>query len=69
MHNSHKRKEEKMATATQKAKKAGETKVVYLNLPADIAAKLLAESVAEDRPMSVQAARIIAQYYEAKGGR
>jgi hypothetical protein len=42
------------------------SKVIYINLPADIAAKLAAEAKAEDRPISVQAGRIIRQYFDAK---
>ena len=43
--------------------KDAETKVLYLNLSMDIAAKLEAEAAAEDRPMSVQAARIIRAHF------
>jgi hypothetical protein len=43
-----------------------QTRVIYLNLPIDIAAKLEAEAKAEDRPISVQAARILRQYFETK---
>ncbi len=47
-------------------REVGDTKVVYLNLPVDVATKLAAEAEAEDRPMSVQAARIIKQHFEGK---
>jgi hypothetical protein len=43
-----------------------ETKVIYLNLPVDVAALLEAEAAAEERPISVQAGRIIKQYFDAK---
>jgi hypothetical protein len=43
-----------------------ETKVIYLNLPVDVAALLEAEAAAEERPTSVQAGRIIKQYFDAK---
>jgi hypothetical protein len=44
----------------------GETKVVYLNLPFDLALKLAQEAKTEMRPMSNLAARIIKEYYETK---
>ena len=43
-----------------------ESKVLYLNLPLDVAALLEAEAIAEDRPMSVQAARIIRAHFEKR---
>jgi hypothetical protein len=43
-----------------------ETKVIYLNLPLGVAAQLEAEAAAEDRPLSVQAGRIIKQYFDNK---
>jgi hypothetical protein len=49
-----------------KEKQGMETKVIYLNLPVDVAALLEAEAAAEDRPISVQAGRIIKQYFDAK---
>jgi hypothetical protein len=50
----------------KKVKRAAERKVVYVNLPFDLAQKLAAEAKAEMRPMSVQAARIVTGYYDAK---
>jgi hypothetical protein len=42
------------------------TRVIYLNLSVDVAALLEAEARAEQRPISVQAGRIIKQYFENK---
>lgn len=39
------------------------TKVVYLNLPAELAAKLASDADDQMRPMSVHAAWIIKRYY------
>jgi hypothetical protein len=43
-----------------------ETKVIWLNLPVAVAALLEEEATAEDRPMSVQAGRILKQYFDKK---
>jgi hypothetical protein len=43
-----------------------ETKVVYLNLPFSIADDLAKEADENMRPISVQAAWIIKQYFEAR---
>jgi hypothetical protein len=42
------------------------TRVVRVELPLHVANLLEAEANAEDRPMSLQAARIIRQYFEAQ---
>jgi hypothetical protein len=45
---------------------AAETKVVYLNLPFSIADDLAKEADENMRPISVQAAWIIKQYFESR---
>lgn len=51
---------------TDRGEAKADTRVIYLNLPCDVAALLEAEAEAEDRPISVQAGRIIKQYFEKK---
>lgn len=53
---------------SSKKKQGTQTRVVYLNLPFDIAVKLAADAEDQMRPMSVHAAWIIKKFYADKGG-
>jgi hypothetical protein len=55
-----------MVKATKKAKRAGETKAVYVNLPFALAQKLAKQAKAESRPMAKLAARIVTEHFDAK---
>jgi hypothetical protein len=63
-----KKRKDRAAAKAERLEAAGgpKKKLLYLPLDEDVHDRLKAEALAEDRPMTVQAARILKMYFQAK---